>query len=96
MAVIVKPPKYGCDPCCTDWKSQIKELWAKYQNVTTSIKVDNTVKYPDGNGQIAIEGILTGMDLVDFTTYYTLTVANDIPTANLLELADNYRLTIGV
>ena len=42
----------GNDCCSSDWKNIVKQLWAKYQNVVKSIRVDQRNYYPDGDGQI--------------------------------------------
>ena len=86
----------GNDCCSSDWKNIVKQLWANYQNVVKSIKVDQKNYYPDGDGQIAMDGVLTGMSVVDFIDFYTLTVADNIPTANLKDLTNYFQLTIGV
>lgn len=41
-----------CDPCCNDWKEKIKFLWEKYREAVRSIKLNGTVHWPDGEGQI--------------------------------------------
>ena len=41
-----------CDPCCNDWKEKIKFLWERYAYTVRSIKLNGTVKWPDGDGQI--------------------------------------------
>ena len=86
----------GNDCCSSDWKNIVKQLWAKYQNVVKSIRVDQRNYYPDGDGQIRMDGILTGMSIVGYIGFYSLTVADDIPTANLKDMTNYFQLTIGV
>ena len=64
---------------CGDWKSQIKELWMKYQSVVKGIKAGSDTVYPDGDGiadidgaienevarQISAESLVTQSDLSD-------------------------------
>ena len=51
-----------CDPCCNDWKEKIKFLWERYAYVVRSIKLNNEVKWPDGEGQIDL-GEIEGADM---------------------------------
>ena len=37
-----------CDPCGSDWKAKIQELWAKYQNVVKTVQFNGRMNYPDG------------------------------------------------
>lgn len=67
----------ACDPCCTDWKQKIKELWENYQEIIKGIKAGPDTVYPDGNGiadiddaienevarQISDESLVTSEDL---------------------------------
>lgn len=46
------------DCCCSDWKNIIKELWANYQNMITSVKAGAVVAYPDGNGQVDLDNAI--------------------------------------
>lgn len=62
---------------CGDWKSQIRELWEKYQSVVKGIKAGSDTVYPDGDGiadiddaienevarQISEESLVTQSDL---------------------------------
>lgn len=43
---------------CGDWKSQIKELWMKYQSVVKGIKAGPDTVYPDGDGIADIDGAI--------------------------------------
>lgn len=43
-------PKGNCDPCCTDWKAKINELWQKYQGVVKGVRAGGQTAYPDGDG----------------------------------------------
>ena len=87
--------KGACDPCASDWKLKIKELWENYQEIVKSIKADGTSYYPDGQGQVNLPGMLAGMSVVDFVDFYTLTVASNIPTANLTDQTTYWTLQIG-
>ena len=66
----------GCDPCCSDWKAKINELWAKYQNVVKSIRWFGVAYYPDGNGELKLPDIDIGpgIALIDQSTFWTLIV----------------------
>ena len=86
--------KGACDPCANDWKLKIKELWEKYQNVVKSIKADNQTYYPDGQGQVSIPG-LAEASIIDMSSYYILTLASDIPAANLTDKTTYWTLQIG-
>ena len=60
MQVIPKGRK--CDPCCSDWKAKLQELWEKYQNVVRGVKFGNQdTSYPDGDGIINVDtsGLIT-------------------------------------
>ena len=35
---------------CGDWKSMLKELWMKYQDVVKGVKAGGVTAYPDGDG----------------------------------------------
>jgi len=35
---------------CGDWKSMLKELWEKYQDVVKGVKAGGVTAYPDGDG----------------------------------------------
>lgn len=62
-----------CEPCGTDWKAKINELWQKYQNVVKTVQVNGTHYYPDGNGNVSInlsEDGLTKSIEVNGTRYY--------------------------
>lgn len=43
---------------CGDWKSQIRELWMKYQSVVKGIKAGSDTVYPDGDGIADIDGAI--------------------------------------
>ena len=43
---------------CGDWKSQIRELWEKYQSVVKGIKAGSDTVYPDGDGIADIDGAI--------------------------------------
>ena len=86
----------ACDPCRNDWKNKINQLWENYQEVVKSIKTDGTTYYPDGQGQVDLPGFLAGMTVVDLVDFYTLTVASNIPTANLTDQTTYWRLHIGL
>lgn len=40
--------------CCCDWKQQIKQMWARIQSIVTALKINGTMKYPDGDGIITV------------------------------------------
>ena len=82
-----------CD--CGDWKSMLRQLWEKYQNVVKSIKADNQTYYPDGDGQVSIPG-LAEASIIELPDYYILTLASDIPTANLTDKTTYWTLQIGM
>ena len=77
----------GCDPCKSDWKARINELWAKYQNVVKSVMMGGKAYYPDGDGQITlpVHENVSGVALLDMTTYWTLNAFND----DIVKLTDN-------
>lgn len=84
----------GNDCCCSDWKSIIKELWAKYQNMVTSIKADGKTFYPDGNGQVSMPGLLTDLELVDMGAYWNAVIDTDISTITLTDETDYWTLAV--
>ena len=43
---------------CGDWKSQIRELWEKYQSVVKGLKAGDDTVYPDGDGIADIDGAI--------------------------------------
>lgn len=52
----------GNDCCCSDWKSIIKELWARCQSMVTKIAYAGNVYTPDGEGKITLPTpIITSM-----------------------------------
>ena len=84
----------GNDCCCSDWKSVIKELWAKYQNVVTKIKADGNTYYPDSDGQVELPGMLTDLELVDMGEYWNAVIDTDISTISLTDETDYWTLAI--
>lgn len=48
-----------CDPCGSDWKEKIKELWEKYQGCVRGVKAGSITAYPDGDGIADIDGAVT-------------------------------------
>ena len=70
MGRIVK----DCDPCCNDWKSQVRELWNRYQEVVKKIRLNGSTRAPDGNGLVDLGSISPGAEIVDMTNYYTLQI----------------------
>ena len=86
--------KGACDPCANDWKLMIKDIWAKVQTIVTSIRADGKTYYPDGNGQIALPGILSDVILTDMTSYYNLTIDTEVSVLNLVDQTTYWQLTI--
>lgn len=82
------------DCCCSDWKSIIKELWAKYQNVITKIKAGGKTFYPDGDGQVELPGMLTDLELVDMGTYWNAVIDTDISSISLTDKTTYWTLAI--
>ena len=86
----------GCDPCKTDWKSKINELWERYQDVVRTVQVSNVKRYPDGDGNVTIPGLVSDVLLTDMQTYYNLTIDTDIANVGLTDMTSYWNLTIGV
>lgn len=77
----------GCDPCKSDWKAKINEMWAKYQNVVKSVLMGGKTYYPDGNGNIIlpVQAPITGFSLSDMTLFWRIETTND----DVIRLTDN-------
>ena len=82
------------DCCCSDWKSVIKELWAKYQNVITKIKADGKTYYPDGDGQVELPGILSDLELVDMGEYWNAVIDTSISSISLTDKTNYWTLAV--
>lgn len=69
----------GCDPCKSDWKARINELWAKYQNVVKTVIMGGKAYHPDGDGTVTLPlpAPSLGVALYDLTTYWSLLTVND-------------------
>ena len=81
-----------CD--CGDWKSMLRQLWEKYQNVVSSIRADGRSYYPDGEGQVELPGILSDVILTDMTSYYNLTIDTEVSVLNLVDKTTYWELKI--
>lgn len=86
----------GCDPCRTDWKSKINDLWERYQEVVKSVQINDVRRYPDGSGNVTIPGLVSDLLLTDMQTYYNLTIDTDIANVGLSATPTYWNLTIGV
>lgn len=84
-----------CDPCKSDWKAKINELWAKYQNVVKSIGFMYNTYYPDGDGKVTLPNIdiTGGVGLLDNTTFWTLITSPD-GNAILTDKTTYYQLDV--
>lgn len=85
---------HRCDPCSSDWKAKIAELWEKYQNVVKVISAEGTLYYPDGDGKVSLPGILSDVFLYDMASYFTLIIDTDVSTMNLIDKTNYWQLTI--
>lgn len=72
--------KGACDPCCTDWKQKIKELWENYQEVIKGIKAGPDTVYPDGNGIADIDGAIEN-EVARQISDESLVTSDDLQTA---------------
>lgn len=86
----------GCDPCKSDWKAKIAELWAEYQEVVKSVQINDVRRYPDGDGNVNIPGLVSDLLLTNMQTYYNLTIDTDIANVDLSATPTYWNLTIGV
>ena len=84
----------GNDCCCSDWKSVIKELWAKYQNVITKIKADGNTYYPDGDGQVTLPGILSDVQLMDMLNFWIMSIDTEVSSLTLTDNTTYYTLEV--
>ena len=62
-------PIVKCDPCVSDWKAKVKELWANYQDVVKVIQLNGERFFPDGNGIVTLE---SNTDVINNDEYFTL------------------------
>lgn len=85
----------GCDPCKSDWKAKINELWAKYQNVVKSISWYGKTNYPDGDGNVVLPNLelTAGVGLIDNDTFWSLITSAD-GNATLTDKTTYYQLDV--
>ena len=78
----------GQDCCYNDWKSIIKELWAKYQTVIRIINYNGSDFYPDGDGRVNLpdQTIISGyVGLIEYPAFWRMIATDE----SNVELVDN-------
>ena len=85
----------GCDPCKSDWKAKINELWAKYQNVVKTVRWYGKTNYPDGDGMVVLPelDLNVGVGLIDQSTFWTL-ITSTTGNAVLTDKTTYYKLDV--
>lgn len=81
-----------CD--CGDWKSMLRQLWEKYQNVVKRIKADGKTFYPDGDGEVVLPGMLSDLELVDMGTYWYAVIDTTISSISLTDKTSYWTLEV--
>lgn len=93
--MIIYGRRGGCDPCRSDWKAKINELWEKYQNVIKTVRFHGKTCYPDGDGNVILPDVtISGTIAVwDMLTYWQLETS-DYDDATITDKTTYYELEV--